>query len=80
MTNKWEKISENDVTGVCRHAVDGGWLYTVTIKNVKMFTTTFVPDVDLQRYQAHLRDAYSQGFQDGKADAHAQYAKVAPLS
>lgn len=67
--NEWEEVSQNDVTAVCRHKVDGGWLYSVTVKGAPNFTVTFVPDIDLTRYQAHLRDAYKKGYEDGHQDA-----------
>jgi hypothetical protein len=38
-------------------------------------TSTFVPDVDLQRYQAHLRDAYNAGFKDGLSEKEINQAE-----
>lgn len=57
-----------------RLKVEGGYLYhhknLFHCGNGAQQTTSmcFVPDVDLQRYQAHLRDAYNQGFKDGKSE------------
>lgn len=47
-----------------RLKVDGGHLYLYPDSNGNVMC--FVPDVDLTRYQAHLRDAYNQGLKDGK--------------
>lgn len=66
--NPWEDVSANEVTHVCRHKVEGGWLYSTTVSGVNMFTVTFVPEIDLSRYQAHLRDAWKQGYEDGRRD------------
>jgi len=49
-------------TAVHRMKVEGGYLYSHDK------TLCFVPDVDLQRYQSHLRDAYKKGYEDGHAD------------
>lgn len=43
--------------------VNGGHLYRIT--KGEAIAVAFVPDVDLQRYAAHLRDAYNAGFKDG---------------
>lgn len=67
--NPWEDVSANEVTHVCRHKVEGGWLYSTTVSGVNMFTVTFVPEIDLSRYQAHLRDAWKQGHDQGVEDA-----------
>ena len=49
-----------------RTKVDGGYLYQwITAANACM---TFVPDIDLTRYQSHLRDAYTQGYKDAHED------------
>lgn len=75
----WELVNCDDVQITERLKVDGGHLYRVGVKSViqPVFTMSFVPDVDLQRYQAHLRDAYNQGFKDGQTEAHAQYVQCA---
>ena len=63
---EWIRVAE----WTYRLKVDGGHLY----RNIETGNCMcFVPDVDLARYQAHLRDAYNQGFQDGATDAHSQY-------
>jgi hypothetical protein len=56
---EWEKYGNKTV----RLKVDGGYLYE-TIHGL-----CFVPDVDLTRYQSHLRDAYRAGYRDGHEDA-----------
>lgn len=52
---------------VHRMKVDGGYLYSHDVEDAGN-CMVFVPDVDLQRYQAHLRDAYKQGYADGQQD------------
>lgn len=56
----WEIYGED----IVRIKVDGGWLYG----KIGFASLCFVPDIDLARYQAHLRDAYKQGYQDGRED------------
>jgi len=59
----WERYSD----GIDRIKVDGGFVYrTISQGDVSI---CFVPDIDLQRYQAHLRDAYKKGYADGQEDA-----------
>ena len=48
-----------------RLKVDGGHIYHIFDDG----GICFVPDIDLQRYQAHLRDAYRQGYTAGHQDA-----------
>ncbi len=75
----WEGIISTETEWTERLKVDGGYIYSRVIRdcNGSLSTTcVFVPDVDLTRYQAHMRDAYNQGFKDGGVDAHAQYAKI----
>ncbi len=57
----WERVTES---GTDRLKVDGGYLYRDQKANGGL-AIAFVPDVDLQRYQAHLREAYTRGFADG---------------
>lgn len=58
----WERYSD----GIDRIKVNGGSVYrTISQGDVSI---CFVPDVDLQRYQAHLRDAYKKGYADGHED------------
>jgi len=71
---KWENLGDHLTE---RLKVDGGFLYRTKKVGVEGIAMSFVPDVDLARYQAHLRDAYKQGFIDGGLDAHAQYQKCA---
>jgi hypothetical protein len=54
--------------------VEGGQLYQ-SFNGDWGISMCFVPDVDLQRYQAHLRDAYNQGFKDGQEEAKQQPKK-----
>lgn len=70
----WENLCDHLTE---RLKVEGGFLYRTKKIGVDCIAMCFVPDVDLQRYQAHLRDAYKQGFIDGGVDAHAQYQKCA---
>ena len=58
----WEQIHGDTF----RAKVDGGHLYHVLDKDGNCMS--FVPDIDLTRYQAHLRDAYKQGYEAGHAD------------
>ncbi len=65
MTVAWEVLNEADVS-TWRLKVDGGYLYALGM--LHGITMAFVPDIDLTRYQAHLRDAYKQGYADGQED------------
>jgi len=56
---QWESLDG----ALCRIKVDGGHIYETSVG------LCFVPDVDLQRYQSHLRDAYKQGYEAGHADS-----------
>lgn len=58
----WEKVTN----GLWKIKVEGGHLYA---NNMEMMC--FVPEVDLTRYQAHLRDAYNKGFEDGLIEGKA---------
>ena len=59
----WERYTD----GIDRVKVDGGYVFrTLSQGDVSI---CFVPDIDLQRYQAHLRDAYTKGYADGQEDA-----------
>lgn len=60
---QWERYGDT----IDRIKVEGGYIYRVMFQGD--VTTSFVPDVDLQRYQSHLRDAYTQGYKDGQEDA-----------
>lgn len=62
--SEWERVTDS---GTLRLKVDGGYLYKDEKGNGGL-AMAFVPDVDLQRYQAHLRDAYTQGYKDGQED------------
>ena len=71
---KWEQLSNEHYEFTERAKVDGGYIYR-SFPCVHGFrvqgntTMCFVPDVDLSRYQAHLRDAYKQGYRAGQEDA-----------
>lgn len=67
--NNWEKLNCLGMTVCEKLKVEGGHLYR-TIKG-DAIALAFVPDVDLQRYEAHLRDAYTQGYKAGYEDARA---------
>lgn len=67
--SKWEAFDEAPGGEVNRIKVDGGYLYNVMVRHTKCTNTVFVPDIDLQRYQGHLRDAYKKGYDDGQLDA-----------
>ena len=59
----WERYSD----GIDRIKVDGGFVYrTISQGDVSI---CFVPEIDLQRYESHLRDAYNKGFTDGSYEA-----------
>jgi len=54
---------EHYASGIDRIKVEGGHIYNFDM------SLCFVPDIDLKRYQAHLRDAYKKGFEDGSYEA-----------
>lgn len=56
----WERVT----SCLDRIKVEGGFLYRAVTFN--SYAMSFVPDVDLSRYQSHLRDAYNKGFEDGR--------------
>lgn len=56
--HEWEIIHDY----YTRIKVDGGHIYETD------HGLCFVPDIDLTRYQAHLRDAYKKGYEDGQYD------------
>jgi hypothetical protein len=66
----WELVTEESATVFTRRLkVAGGYLYRVGRVNDDddaCIAVSFVPDVDLERYASHLRDAYNQGFKDGQ--------------
>ena len=61
---EWEEYARF----LIRIKVEGGYLYT-NDQGLEEIAMSFVPDIDLTRYQAHLRDAYKKGYSDGQADA-----------
>jgi hypothetical protein len=65
-TGEWESVTPD---GTARLKVDSGYVYR--IETSKGLTMCYVPDIDLQRYQAHLRDAYNKGFADGLEEGKA---------
>ena len=62
----WNPQFEGGAEGIRRFKVDGGYIYESYCDTG--LALCFVPDVDLQRYQAHLRDVYTQGYKDGQED------------
>ena len=85
MENKveWKSIFEfeneeaNAFRNTAKMKVNGGEIYVDYFRLDSQITSSmvFVPDVDLQRYQAHLRDAYKKGYEDGQVD-HARNIDV----
>lgn len=66
------KLEENNFARhVGKAAVNGGHIYSEIIDMNGQISNAmcFVPDIDLTRYKAHLRDAYKKGYEDGQADA-----------
>lgn len=61
---KWEEYDMAQNATTERLKVEGGYLYYVCNHEAHQTSMCFVPDVDLARYQAHLRDAYNQGYKD----------------
>jgi hypothetical protein len=59
---QWERVTDE----TSRLKVDGGYLYRV--ESSKGLAMDFVPEIDLQRYESHLRDAYNKGYADGQED------------
>ena len=72
---EWQSVSAN----LWKIKVEGGWIYQCT-EGEKEISMCFVPDIDLTRYQAHLRDAYNQGFKDGQDDLSANSRNKVQLS
>ena len=66
----WEIVTSDTY----RLKVEGGYLYQ--IQTARGISTSFVPDVDLQRYQAHLRDAYKKGWEEGQEELKRQYFPI----
>lgn len=69
--NNWKHVCHDECSSTARLKVEGGHLYHRLDNSreanleIEGSTMCFVPDVDLTRYRAHLRDAYNQGFKDG---------------
>ena len=62
----WIHVSRTGEVNCDRLKVDGGWLYRSG--NSHFVSQCFVPDIDLARYQSHMRDAYNQGYKAGHED------------
>jgi len=82
METKWEINWEKVTDSTERLPVNGGHLYRDQKANA--LAMCFVPDIDLTRYESHLRDAYTQGFanglEEGKANKELIYDEnVVPL-
>ncbi len=72
---RWILVYEGRYEITEKMKIDGGWLYRVYTNQSNMplgivpsIALTFTPDIDLTRYQAHLRDAYNQGLKDGREE------------
>ena len=66
---KWEIVTDESYERTDRLKVDGGYLYrTRRCLEEEVGAMAYVPAIDLTRYQAHLRDAYNQGYADGRDD------------
>ena len=70
--SKWESVDLAIGAATERLKVEGGYLYHVTCHQINQTSMCFVPDIDLARYQSHLRDAYRKGFEDGVAETAAR--------
>lgn len=57
----WERYGP-----LARLKVNGGHIYESTFEYSNALV--FVPDIDLKRYESHLRDAYNKGYKDGQED------------
>ena len=66
----WKEVAKS----TSRLKVNGGHIYCM--QSSDGLTSCFVPDVDLQRYQAHLRDAYKKGYEDGHIDCKENTVKL----
>jgi len=69
---EWISLSYNNYHCTAKTKVNGGYLYNHVVTNDDdeiSSSMCFVPDIDLTRYQAHLRDAYKQGYEAGHQDA-----------
>jgi hypothetical protein len=68
---EWEQITDT----THRLKVEGGFLYRCKSNNMCVnFISSppsicFVPDIDLLKYQSHLRDAYKKGYEAGHYDS-----------
>lgn len=63
---KWQEVIDD----TWRLKVEGGYIYHITCSRENPDGgVCYVPDIDLTRYQAHLRDAYKKGYEDGLADS-----------
>ena len=64
--SEWERVTDE----TAKLKVDGGYLYK--IETSKGLAMSFVPEIDLQRYESHLRDAYNRGFKEGLDEGRAE--------
>lgn len=75
MDCEWEMLNQGKNDSLRRMKVAGGYIYHSFVTDEDMVygseSMCFVPEVDLTRYEAHLRDAYKKGYQDGIEDAKA---------
>ena len=70
---KWEPVS-GDGTDCMK--VDGGYIYRCQKGNGGL-AMVFVPEIDLTRYESHLRDAYNRGYETGQEDIKQLLEKAA---
>ena len=56
-----------------RLKVNGGHIYSM--QSASGLASCFVPDIDLQRYESHLRDAYNIGFKHGLSEKEINQAE-----
>ena len=71
--SKWELVVDwkDQIVGFSRIKVDGGHVYRQIVASggTDSVSLCFVPDVDLKRYESHLRDAYRQRYVAGHEDS-----------
>lgn len=63
---EWELTASFNDPSMRRLKIDGGYIHQAIYEGST--SICFVPDIDLSRYQSHLRDAYKKGYEDGMND------------
>jgi hypothetical protein len=76
----WHSVEDIPTAATDKLKVDGGYLYHVTrrIDDNLSSSMAFVPDIDLTRYEAHLRDAYKKGYEDGLNERKCNQEEICP--